>query len=347
MIKSQQQLKQTIIRNCRISDAKYADNYTLCIYLLKMREFYRWEHHVPFGTKLSNDDIGNWLMQRESEWDDLEDQDFSNIEINGQKISHFDSEKINLNLEENNLIYSAGYGTYNKPVFVLADLISKTSFEDYQLYICGKEYARELGAPPGMCQDNDIFIRQESLQRYIWEKYEESHWYNEDNALARALGCYDFKNKPQESVEQMAAVEADTVLYHEIGEIQSNQIVGNQWSEMMVNIPRSKTEFLLRAVKDHLADAKSTLPRLIENNDESQIHFYFANFTAMRREIFPSLLQAYQQWLNNKDLSTLEKFSAQSDKHWQSVAQTVLNLYHQKDKTNFKQINQYVMKNML
>ena len=41
-------LKQTISRNCHISDAQYAGNYTLCIYLLKIREFYRWEKQIPF-----------------------------------------------------------------------------------------------------------------------------------------------------------------------------------------------------------------------------------------------------------------------------------------------------------
>ena len=37
------QLSDTVQLNCHISDARHAGNYTLCIYLLKMREFYRWE----------------------------------------------------------------------------------------------------------------------------------------------------------------------------------------------------------------------------------------------------------------------------------------------------------------
>ena len=109
------------------------------------------------------------------------------------------------------------------------------------------------------------------MKRFIWEKYEESYWYNDENPLARALACYEFENKPQNSVEQMATLETDTVLYHEIGELRSARILGPEWSAMMMEIPRSKAEFILRAIKDHIADAISTLPRLIENEDDRAI----------------------------------------------------------------------------
>ena len=69
-------LTKTIQDNCHISDAQFAGNYTLCIYLLKMREFYRWEQALPFGKKLSNDDIGPWLTARESLWDEVEQNQY-------------------------------------------------------------------------------------------------------------------------------------------------------------------------------------------------------------------------------------------------------------------------------
>jgi len=55
------ELQQYVQHNCHISDATHAGNYTLCIYLLKMREFYRWEHALGFDTRIDNDDIGSWL----------------------------------------------------------------------------------------------------------------------------------------------------------------------------------------------------------------------------------------------------------------------------------------------
>lgn len=342
-----ERLKKDIIKNCHISDARYAGNYTLCIYLLKMREFYRWEHNIPFSQKLSNEDIGQWLMERESQWDDLEDQEFNHIHINEQSLSCYDASDVNKFIEKDNLVYSGGYGNYAKPVFFLADLESKTTHEDYQLYICGHEYARELAAPPGMSQNQSIFIRKESLKRFIWEKYEESHWYNTDNPLAKALACYHFDKDPDSSLEQLAALEADTVLYHEIGEIQSTRLLGPQWAEMVMQMPRSKSEFMARAVKDHIADAISTLPRLIANNDDAQIYFYFANFKGMRREIFPSLLEAYQQWLNNKDLTLLNTWTEQAQQHWLKTAQAMLALFNQKGRSALADIEIEVQKHCL
>jgi hypothetical protein len=40
------QVVATVQKNCHISDAQYAGDYTLCIFLLKMREFYRWENQI-------------------------------------------------------------------------------------------------------------------------------------------------------------------------------------------------------------------------------------------------------------------------------------------------------------
>lgn len=33
--------------NCHISDARHGADYSLCIYLMKMREYYRWEQRLP------------------------------------------------------------------------------------------------------------------------------------------------------------------------------------------------------------------------------------------------------------------------------------------------------------
>ena len=342
-----EQLKQTISRNCHISDAQYAGNYTLCIYLLKMREFYRWEKQIPFSENLSNDDIGQWLMEREAWWDTLEEEPFSELHINGKVVSCYEAELVNSMLEPDRLVYSGGYGNYGKPVFFLADLESQTRYKEYQLYICGHEYARELAAPPGMSQNRSIYIRKESLKRFIWEKYEESHWYNTDNPLAKALACYNFEQQPENSLEQMASLEADTILYHEIGEIESSRLLGPQWSEMVMQMPRSKSEFMARAVKDHIADALSTLPRLIENKDDAQIHFYFANFKGMRREIFPLLLTAYQQWLSNKNLTALKQITEQSEQHWLDTAQKMLEIFEQKGRSSLADIETLVQENIL
>lgn len=71
------ELKTVVQHNCHISDAQYAGQYTLCIYLLKMREFYRWESQQAFGLSIPRDEVGHWLTQREQLWDTVEDKDYS------------------------------------------------------------------------------------------------------------------------------------------------------------------------------------------------------------------------------------------------------------------------------
>ncbi len=62
------QLTQAVQHNCDISDARHAGDYGLCTFLLKMREYYRWESDLPLSRTLSRDDVGDWLSARERMW---------------------------------------------------------------------------------------------------------------------------------------------------------------------------------------------------------------------------------------------------------------------------------------
>ena len=66
------ELAKTVQLNCHISDAKYAGYYSLCVFLLKMREYYRWEQKIPLSEPLTKSDVGEWLSQREIDWQDYE-----------------------------------------------------------------------------------------------------------------------------------------------------------------------------------------------------------------------------------------------------------------------------------
>ncbi len=340
-------LTNIIQQNCHISDARFAGNYTLCIYLLKMREYYRWEQHIPYTEKLSYEQIGPWLAAREGLWDEVEETEYQPLLLNNASIDPFNNELVNQQLEKHELIYSGGYASYGKPVFFLAELEDKTVFEDYTLYVAGHELARDLTAPPGMASNKTIFIRKESLRRFIWEKFEESHWHKQENPLARALACYDFHHQPEQSLENMASMETDTVLHHEIGEIQASKLLGDSWDKMVMDMPRSQIEFMARAIKDHIADAISTLPRLIENQEKAQIHFYFANFTAIRKLLFPSLYQAYQVWQQQGSYSALEDFTERSKQHWITLASEMLEIFDSRQVDGYREMQSLVETNYL
>lgn len=323
-----QNLINTVQTNCHISDARHAGNYTLCVYLLKMREFYRWEKHYDFGASLNKDEIGNWLTERESLWEQLENTDYQPLEIAGKKYPPFETQAINQALADNNLVYSGGYGVKNKPHFFLAELESKQNFNDFSIYISAKEFARDLTSPPAMSHNNTIFIRRESFKRLLWERTDEWRWNKPENAMARAIRSYDFDNNLETALNQMTDNELNAAVLHEIGEIQAGTRL-NGWHQMMNDISFTQAEIMARAVRDHYADTLHTLPTLIKNNNQASIHFYFANLTNMRKHIFPSLIDAYNRWCENNNISTIEKTVVASLDHWKSIAEQMLALHQQ------------------
>lgn len=337
---------KTVQKNCHISDSRHASDYTLCIYLLKMREFYRWEKGHGYHDDLDTDEIGTWLSAREALWDNIEENEFSAIHTNKDQYNCFKTEQINQELMPQGYIYSAGYGPKSKAIFYLAELEQQILQDEYNIYISGKEFARDLTAPVAMSQQNNIFIRRESLHRMIWEKTVEWGWHKNKNAMFRAMNFYDFVSKPDESLDEMTNKELNSVILHEIGEIKSASELKN-WRQMVMDLPRSQAEIMARAIKDLLSDAISTLPTLINNHDDASLHFYFSNFTHMRKELSPNLLKAYNSWNDNNDYSKLLSAINQSGDHWFDISRDILDLYEHHGAQCSNQIESLVNENKL
>ncbi len=340
------QLARAVQHNCNISDARFAGNYTMCVYLLKMREYFRWEMEQDFGANLTRDDVGNWLIAREQLWSDIEDQDYSHLDIDGELHDPIHSGQINSKLLEHGLVYSAGIGQKSKPHFFLADLVKHESLNGYDIYVSAREYARDLTSPPAMSHEQTIYIRRESFKRMIWEKTEQWRWSKPRNAMARAIACYDFDNDLATALDQMTDHELDSAILHEIGEIKAGESLPG-WHDMLSQLMFTQAEIMARAVRDHLADAISTLPTLLKDRQEASIHFYIANLTSMRKHIFPALLEAYDDWLDSKDTSRLDALVAQSRNHWQAVASEMLALHGQYGENSHEHIEQLVNNNTL
>ncbi|MGD8265467.1 MAG: hypothetical protein PVH09_02815, partial [Chromatiales bacterium] len=92
-------------RNCDISDANHGGHFTMCTYLMKMREYFRWEKGLAFTDRLPADELGEWLATREDYWESIEREEFAPIEIDGHVIDPFDSERVNEALREHGLVY--------------------------------------------------------------------------------------------------------------------------------------------------------------------------------------------------------------------------------------------------
>jgi hypothetical protein len=340
-------IRAAVQHNCNISDARSASDYTLCVYLLKMREFYRWEQGIPYGAALSGEAIGEWLTAREHLWESLLEEDFQPLEIDGKQYDPFDSEAINRKLEPHDLFYNAGYGNKSKAHFFLARLEQRTRYSDHRIYITSSELARDLTAPPAMSRHGEIFIRRESLRRMVWEKLEEWRWNQPENAMARAIRHYDFDEDPADALEQMTDNEVEVLALHELGEIRAGQALGEAWREMLGSFPRSRLELMARSVRDHLADCLSTLPALLERGQPASLHFYFANLSGMRKQIYPALLKAYDHWVEYGDTSELENQAAAGKTHWLQVAEQLVELHASQVKSAWRDMETLIERESL
>lgn len=316
-------LRTTVQNNCHISDARYAGHNSLCIFLLKMREYFRWESGLGYDDHIPRTELADWLSAREALWDEVEAQDFAPLVIAGAEFDPFDSEAINRRLLPVGLVYSAGYGQWAKPHFVLAELEHHQTRDGFHIHISGRELARDLIAPPAMTQNSDIFVRRESLQRLLWERVQEWTW-GEKSSHPEALATYDFSVDPVGALQRMTDHELHSVTLHELGEGVSGRRLGPDWRELVTQLPRCRAELLARSAKDHLADCLVTLPTLLDEGNDASIHFFFANLTAMRRSLFPGLASAYQQWLIDADPAPLRALAATGVIHWEHVANRML-----------------------
>lgn len=320
-------LAQTVQHNCHISDARHGADYSLCVYLMKMREYFRWEKGLPYGAALAKDQVGNWLQGRERLWEELEGEELRPIPIQGEYFEPFDADAINQRLAPSGLVYSAGLGQKAKPHFFLGDLQQRHRAGSYSVFVVASEYARDLTAPPAMSLGDNIFLRRESLRRMLWEKLESWRWSRPDNALGRAFACYDFENDLEASLDAMTNAEIDNLLLHEIGEHRAGKQLGDGWNEMLLDLVHTPAELMGRAVRDHLADCLSTLPALADRSSPAALHFYMGNLTHLRKEIFPGLNRAYVEWLESADGESLQTIARIGAQHWRDLGRRMQELH--------------------
>ena len=320
------QLASVVQRNCDISDARHAGDYGMCTFLLKMREYFRWENELPFARALPRDELGDWLSSREARWSEIEADAFQPLPLQCGGVDPLDADAANRELLPQGIVYSAGFGRFRKPVFFLGKLLRVEERAGITVLVSSCEYARELAAPPAMLQGRTIFVRLESVRRTLWEKIEEWQWRKQGNAAARALASYDFIADPESALQRMADNEMETMILHEIGEARAGELLGEAWGELALQVSRSRSEPIARAVRDLLADCLSTLPGLLERANLPALHFYFATFDAPRRQLFPQALDAYELFLRSGVLDGLWQAVHEGKERWLESARGLLAL---------------------
>jgi len=326
MVEKLEHLRAAVQRNCDVSDALFAGNYTMCTYLLKMREYFRWHQGYALTDALPGAAVGEWVEHREQLWESLASEDYGCLPLGSYCYDPFDNEGINRALIPHGLIYSGGYGGFGKPHFFLGQLVSAESRDDLTVYVSASEYARDLTAPPAMMQAKQVFVRRESLRRSIWELIEEWRWHRHEGPMARALKDYAFHRDPQAALERITDDQVTTVVLHEIGEAMIAQRLGEAWEQMLITVAGFPAELMARAVRDHFADCLVTLPRLLDKGDGPTLHFYFAGLRGMRRQLFPEAFAAYEQWVCQGKLSPLHAVLHQGRERFGVLSEQMLAL---------------------
>lgn len=315
-------LRQSVQFNCDLSDREFAADYSICIYLIRMREYYRWAHGIAPNESLDQDRLMEWVSATEARWEAIEVDQFAPLKYRNRRFDAFDVQGINRELHPLGYTYSAGYGRFGKPVFMLAELQSFEHTDHYSLTIAGRELARELTAPPATLLSQDILIRSESVSRLIWDLLEEWRWHRPDNAMAQLVRYYDFEHAPLQALEQAGADQQEVLILHEIGELIAEDLVAPQWNEMLSK-GDSHRHLFARAVRDCLADCLSTLPGLLVDENEPGLHFYFASLTPLRKSMFPALADSYGQWKQGGSLRALKQAVKRGQTHWLNTARSL------------------------
>ena len=293
MIVGMAALVNAVQTNCDIADARHARDVSLCTYLLGMREFYRWEHELPYGSSPPRDAVGRWIAKREARWELIADEDFVVVPVAGREFDPFAAQQVNAALAGSGLLYGAGVGRFHKPHFFLGQLAREEQRGDARLLVCGCEYARDVSAIPAASQGSTLIVRREALRQWLWEKAEGWNVKQQDGALKSALLAYGFDVDPQAAIERMTDGEIETLVLHEVVELAAGRLDGSDWSHKLAGFRGKRAELLARAVRDNLADCLVTLPGLLRRGSEDSLHFWFSTFDGLRRELFPLLVDAY------------------------------------------------------
>ena len=334
MIRPSAALLEAVQTNCHIADARHAQDLSLCTFLLQIREFHRWERGLPLNAPLQRAEVGAWIAQREALWAELEARDFLRLPLadaDDEGGEPFETAPLNAQLQAQGLVYGAGWAGARRPGFFLAELIELRAIEaeGLRVQLCGREWARGLFAPPAVLAGDTIVLRREAMARWLWEKFEVFGLKRADGPFKAVAQAYDLERDFLAGLPRMLDEQAETLILHEIGEHRAGRRLGPAWGEMLLALDDRRTELLLRAVRDHLADLGTTLPALLERDEAVSLHFWFAGYDGVRRQLFPGLADAYRAWCDGLGTAALARACTAGERHFAEVAEQALGLWRE------------------
>jgi hypothetical protein len=302
---------------------------TLCIYLLQMREFYRWQQGLPFGATLPRAELGEWIAAQEARWDVIEAREYGPIPVpGGAALDPFDAPAVNAALRAHGLLYGAGRlsgSGAQRPVFFLAEAAGSTRREGIDVLQAGREWARGLASPPAVLAgggEGPIVIRRESLARWGWQGYESYRLRPADSSAWQAVvQAYGLDQGFDAGLPRWLDDQVEIATLHELGEFGEARRRGDAWHRLRRQLRTRRGLLHAVALRDHLADLQSTLPALLERAEAAPLHAWFSSFDGLRAELFPCLVAAYRRWREGAGLQTVAAAVTRGRDHFEARAE--------------------------
>lgn len=323
-----------VLRNCSISDARYAGNYSVCGLAMRLRDLYKWEKGLEPWVEEEAPVLLEWIGCKEEEWDSLADRDLEDVIIQGTPYRPLDVETINELLEPHGLCYGAGFVHGLKPTFFLAPLEEKKELDGIKISILGRELARDLLTLPAMTQGDSILIRSEPARLFLWNQifFVKKSGREALRAALKIYGASDLDPASlQRNLNRICRDELDTYIYHELGEIRETAFDRDVWREIVSQFPHTLVEILVRNLKDILADAgeRGCLSHIIREKKTSSLGFYTAFLDGLKKELFFELPAAFLAFATTEDWSVIEKATLSGYRRAKLHADTVIRLFQE------------------
>lgn len=328
-------LARAVQANAHIADARHAADLPLCIFLLQMREYYRWEQGLGYDAAIDRAALGAWLAARERQWKDLEAQPYAPLPWAGRRFDPLDADALNAELVPLGWAYVAAWDGAQRPLFALAALqrVESACGGRPELLECGDELARSLFAPPAaLVGARTIVLRREALGRWLWERLEvvaqrpvQGPW----RTLVEAFGLNDVRRFAAAKTELIEAL-MPMLEWHERGEHRVAQRLEPGWAALRLALRQRPADAKVRAVRDLLSDLETTLPMLLEQRATMALHGWFALLDGWRERFCPALHPAYAAWCDGDDGRALCQVTRDGARHFAALADELLAL-HRRD----------------
>ncbi len=322
------ELLDTVRYNCNVSDANYWGYFSLCSLLLRLRELFKIERNLEPWDSVKNEEIFPWIEKKENTWKELENASLTPVSLNGNSYSPFDIDEINNYLVNNGFVYGAGYALFMKPSFFIGTINRFEKIDGYNVYVVDKEILRDIFSSPGMSLGKTVYIRLTDIKYRLWENIhswlrKKGHIY--EFILSKFNHPSDW-HYPFKEFYSIVDKYSKIVLYHEIAEQEENLPL---WDEIIKECDNSKTEHIIRGIRDFIADfsEKGPVYRALVERDKELLYLYIASQGAYQKKILQPVLSQIEKACSTNDWENIEQIRTLEFKKWKNNQEHILELF--------------------